>query len=308
MDLFFNELSLEQVDHRAKAHTLFEALGKCYQSAAVHGFKEIKVPNVFFGHTFAEAYTFFEWANDRDFDPDLRTLLKSKITTTPSIEELYEKNWEDKQSFAMFQLEGRDALGLGAASSYVFDSIAISLSTQERWDESMINLKVLTDEGEQNCEVRHVSKAEHLAVHINWLEQKKKNELRNGQQLWLKRHEHFPNLDFCEHIRGQLMPYGGNQPEFIQLRKRLLELEVYASQRASGEFDPDQIPSKTTPESETRLRDFANELNRLCTDGETREFNWHVRFTPGAGRIHFYPLEDSQVIIIGNIANQNEIK
>jgi hypothetical protein len=92
------------------------------------------------------------------------------------------------------------------------------------------------------------------------------------------------------------------------MQKKIFELEEYAASRPAGIFVSDSFPSKVSPESETRKRNFANELIHICPDGVSRLFDWHSRFTPGAGRIHFYPLENSNKIIIGSIANANIIK
>ena len=314
MNLFFNELSLQSAANRHEANEWFADLGQVYKAAAAKGLGEIKVPEVFFGHAFAEAYTFYQWADDRDFDQDLRSLLKSRITTTPTIEGLLrDREAETGQSFEC-RCGGRLSIGLGAASPYQYDSLSISLPPGAAWDKPMVEVEIaLLDETaddlrEETCAVRHLFRDTHLDAHAEWLLRRQRQQLPNGQVLWLKRGELFPNLVFCEHVKGQVAGFSGRQPEFIQLQKRLFELEDYAARRPAGEFDADALPSKVTPESETRLRDFAAELTRACPDGENREFSWHARFTPGAWRLHFYPLEDSSTIIVGNIANQNDIK
>lgn len=312
MDLFFNELSLCTATDRYETNGWFEALGRLCKAASTKGVGEIKVPNVFFGHAFMDAYTFYQWVNDLEFDQDLRSLLKSKITTTPTVEGmLEEKEAETSRSFEC-RCGAQLAIGLGAASSYRYDSLSVSLQADRSWDQPLVsvNILLLDEHGvlEESCEVRHLFRAAHLETHAEWLTMLQRRQVPNGQVLWLKRGELFPNLVFCEHVKGQIAHFSGKQPEFIQLQKRLFELEDYAARRSAGEFDADALPSKVTPESETRLRDFAAELTRACPDGEIRLFSWHARFTPGAWRLHFYPLEKSNEIIVGNVANQNEIK
>lgn len=312
MDLFFNELSLSNANDKYAVNDWFESLGNVYKQAATRGLGEIKVSTDFFGHAFTDAYTFYQWVEDRDFDSDLRSLMKSRITTTPVIEDMLQEQETKGNKIFECNCQEKIAKGLGAASEYMFDTMAISMGVGHNWDISSVPVIVTLiqedDVQEIPCHVRHVYQLVHLSAHHIWLEAQKKPHIPNGQVLWLRRNELFPHLIFCEHVRGQTAAFRPNRPEFIQLQKRLFELEEYASRRKEGIFHADELPSKVTPESETRMRDFANELIRVCPDGITRSFDWHSRFTPGAWRIHFYPLENSNKIIVGNIANQNEIK
>lgn len=59
---------------------------------------------------------------------------------------------------------------------------------------------------------------------------------------------------------------------------------------------------KTTPESETRSR--LPEMFVKFEDGETRHCSWHSRFTPGAGRIHFYYDESEKIFYVGYIGEK----
>lgn len=131
--------------------------------------------------------------------------------------------------------------------------------------------------------------------------------IENGTILWLEREIFFPNLIFCKNVRKMIENFNSSMPAFVQITQRLFELETYAVGRGNR-FNPDHLPTKISPESVTRLNDFAQELTWECPDGIHRTFSWHSRYTPGAGRIHFYPLMDSNKIIIGSIANQNSIK
>lgn len=312
MDLFFNELSLRVAADRYAVNGWFEAMGKLYKQAAARGLGEIKVPAVFFGHSFADAYTFYQWISDQSFDPDLRSLLKSKITTTPVIEEMLREKEAGESKIFECRYSEHIAYGLGAASEYLFDAIAISMAPDDAWDAPSVTVDITTlqedDITQSACKVRHIYRLAHLDTHAHWLEVQRRPRIPNGQIMWLRRNELFPHLIFCEHIRGQIAGFSPNQPEFIQLQKRLFELDEYAATRTEGVFQPDDLRPKVTPESETRKRDFANELIRICPDGATRLFDWHARFTPGSWRLHFYPLENSNKIIVGNIANQNDIK
>jgi len=83
--------------------------------------------------------------------------------------------------------------------------------------------------------------------------------------------------------------------------KRLSELESYYSTWKNGIFTGDNFPSKVTSESESRRGRFKMKLIIICPDGGAREFSWHLRYTPGAGRIHFAPDNSKRIFFIGYI-------
>ena len=89
-----------------------------------------------------------------------------------------------------------------------------------------------------------------------------------------------------------------------QVMRKLFELENFISNTKSDFFNADLIPSKATPESETREKKHQNELTFTCSDGIDRLFTWHLRITPGAWRLHFYPLMKKRKIIIGYIGEK----
>ncbi|MCW6035527.1 hypothetical protein K4A83_04460 [Spirulina subsalsa FACHB-351] len=85
---------------------------------------------------------------------------------------------------------------------------------------------------------------------------------------------------------------------FGQVRKRLFELETAAKEWKGGAFDYlNTLPSKATPESESRLRQFTSRLTIPCPDGEQRLFSLHLRLTPGAWRLYFFPVQSAQIIV-----------
>lgn len=45
-------------------------------------------------------------------------------------------------------------------------------------------------------------------------------------------------------------------------------------------------------------------MNVLFKDGQVRNCSWHSRFTPGAGRIHFYYDENKKIFYVGYIGEK----
>lgn len=56
-----------------------------------------------------------------------------------------------------------------------------------------------------------------------------------------------------------------------------------------------------SPESDTREKLFASRMTFLFENGISYLCSWHLRFTPGAGRIHFYHEPTEKKIYIGYI-------
>lgn len=80
--------------------------------------------------------------------------------------------------------------------------------------------------------------------------------------------------------------------------RRLFELERYSQNWQPGtSFEADRLPSKATPESPSRRGQLKDQLTFLCPDGKERSFDFHLRFTPEAGRIYFEPKQPGEIII-----------
>ena len=86
-----------------------------------------------------------------------------------------------------------------------------------------------------------------------------------------------------------------------QVRKRLDELENYCKTWTTGALILEKFPSKVTPESESRLQEFKQQLTVRCPDDRERIFSLHMRLTPGAWRLHFSEKLGPGKIIIGYI-------
>ena len=57
-------------------------------------------------------------------------------------------------------------------------------------------------------------------------------------------------------------------------------------------------------ESQSRQKQFEDNLSFICSDGKKRLFSPHVRITPGAWRLHFCTELGPGKIIIGYIGSK----
>ena len=275
-----------------------------YIKAQEKGFKELKTIEMFINITLSPNYKLIDWLYDDSIDRDARLLFKTKVSKSPFIENLLARKEDEGQKLHEFNYKNSKAAGLGAA--YLFDSLAISFDNSCEWDTHLIELDVIEYSKEEHIsqsseEVKHIAKLLHLERLNDWIEDKKKYSVINGKLLWLKRKELFPHLVFSKSIENQVTFLTGSQPEFHSIVKRLFELEKYCSYWKTGSFAGEDLPSKVTPESESRLAKFKERLTVMCPDGESRLFSWHARYTPGAGRIHFAPDNSKKIIYIGYI-------
>lgn len=231
-----------------------------------------------------------------------------QVLKYPFIDDLLEKQAKSGERLFEFKYQNQAAKGLGAA--YLFDSLAISCDSDPAWDCVHIFITVVSLEedtiNESTQEVKHGSRPEHLEILNDWIRRKTRPSVPNGTELWFKRNIFFPNLIFCESIKSQLIHLNDSHPEFIQIKKRLFELEAYCQKWKQGAFNAASLPSKVTPESATRLKELEAQLTFLCPDDTHRIFSWHSRYTPGAGRIYFFPENNLRKIFIGHIGPKIE--
>jgi hypothetical protein len=301
--LTLNELSLEsEAPDAGVARARMAALIELLLSLARLGVREpLRTSWPLDGLMLAPDYPVSQWLNDRAVDREARGYWRSLISRAPRLrrEDLHaldEEGWECRH-------EGRLALGLGAA--YRLNGLAVSLASADGWATPWVPVTItrLLDDGnldDTTHRVEHASTNEHLVVHQPWLQHSLRT-VRDWNDLWTRRAELFPSLVFCQSVYDQTISLSPGSDAWHAIRKRLWELEEYFSSWTHGPFEPARLPCKTTQESQATLREHSKERTFLCPDGVHRVFSWHVRFTPGAGRIHFFPDFVSFTGIIGYI-------
>lgn len=304
MDLFFNELSIKEGADKETGKQWMSGLIGVFKNAYIMGFKELKTTEAFLTFPLAPGYLIHDWLFDPLIDSDTKLFVKTKVSKAPYIDRLIEQKDNEDHRLHEFKYNGQKAAGLGAA--YLFETIALSFANSSDWDRHRVELQVVEYTEEDRLkpgvkEVNHASKPTHLDLLKVWIEERKRSDIPTGKLLWLKRKEYFPHLIFCKNVENQIDFLTGNEPEFHLIKKRLFELEDFCSTWNTGIFTGENFPSKVTPESESRISQFKDELTKVCPDGKKREFSWHLRYTPGKGRVHFSPDNSEKRIYIGYI-------
>ncbi|NJK75215.1 MAG: hypothetical protein HC942_15715, partial [Microcoleus sp. SU_5_6] len=157
---------------------------------------------------------------------------------------------------------------------------------------------------EESVEVIHASQKNHLIEHADWIQNRQRTTVADGLELWNRRCELFSSLEFCDCVNTQIESLV--DPILRQVIKKLFELDELSKNWRDGALDLDKLPSKVSPESESRLKQFKEQLNIQCPDSNKRIFSLHVRMTPGAWRLHFCTELGPGKIIIGYIGPKIE--
>lgn len=185
-------------------------------------------------------------------------------------------------------VNNKNALGLTIASDAVKKEFALSFSNTG-WDNDLyqINITRLNEQGDtlqSTATARNITCTDHFDIHKNYLPLPPEIVPNNGKFLSIMLPELFPNLVFSSLANKYLK--GCTSGETVrQIYTKLKELQDVAINLDMRSFDPDMFKSLASPESETR--DRMAELDIQFNDGIVRHCSWHLRYTPGAGRIHF---------------------
>ena len=136
-----------------------------------------------------------------------------------------------------------------------------------------------------------------------YVSKKEFSNIASGDDLWDKRETLFPNLVFCESVKGQLH----EDPEkfhVVRVMERLTLLQDYFGS-LNRPYSIKDIGANARTESMTVKKDPDLKKYRLfkLPDGSAKYFFDHISFTGkyAAGRIYFLPSPDSKKCYIGYI-------
>lgn len=193
----------------------------------------------------------------------------------------------------------------GLRAAWATGELGVSLCTGDVWLRPVIAVEVdvLGDEGieRQRGEVLHFARHDDLEHHRPWLEARARRSFADGRDLWDRRAESFPHLEFCREVEKQLARLHGSSAELGQIVRRLYELDQAFASWDRRPIHKSFAPSKCTPETPQTLEEEADDHTATRASGARSLFSWHVRFTPAQGRIFFDGDPDAGRGIIGYI-------
>jgi hypothetical protein len=290
-DLVLNELSLTPATDRGQARQRMSDLLQCIAQLGllgVHGAVRIDAP--LDAIELAPEYLVGVWRGDTEVDLDLRRFYASRIGVGPYLTEEEVRSLKGDEEIEVL-VDGRASRGCEAA--YLLGGIALSLLSGPDWNSPELTAQIsrLNADGLSagvTDVVRHISALEHVDHHRQWIDESLA-DISDDDDLWTRRDQLFPHLLFAEAVRQELRDAAKHKDRFCAVVKRLRELERYFAHWSGGQFDANGVGSKCTPETPQTLNDNKEALTRSCVDGAYRLFSYHVRFTPGAGRIYIFP-------------------
>jgi len=280
---FLNELSfptgpLDQAVARESAKGLIDtlrALRRVHSSAALHSSSPLTQiqfgEGVWLSSLFSDAQYRDEWRFLRGFEN--RSPFRVGLGETFGMDTEY-------------RFQGIPAEGLGLA--HVVGTLGISFCLGP-WLQPMVELDrtYFLEDGnhaQEDVQVHHASSSENLVTHDEWLRRQPLSAIADGRELWEKRDKLFPNLRFLPRTEVQIRLFKAGELRFLSAANALMDLELaVASWDAVVDAQP-KFLSKITPEGETRRKKF----KFLDLSGDERYFDMHSRYTPGAGRVHFW--------------------
>ncbi|MEZ2247644.1 hypothetical protein [Microcoleus sp.] len=311
LEMVFNELSARTLAPDISiARQWMSELIRTMVAAKGCGLKGIRTQADFHTMVLAENYPLSRWRNDNEVNREERTFLRTLATKAPLSVDIpnLEIKIKVENPDCEFSLEGSQAEGFKVA--YYLETLAISLNSESLWNRSRLNLELIQiddneDLIEESVEVLHASQKNHVIQHADWIKKRQQTGVADGLELWNRRSELFSSLEFCDRTSDQIQSL--IDPKMLrQVVRKLLELDALSKNWTDGAVDLEKLPSKVSPESESRLKQFREQLNIKCLDGKKRIFSLHIRMTPGAWRLHFCTELGPGKIIIGYIGPKIE--
>ena len=297
--MFFNEKSCESESTQDEARqAMLDFIKVCRQvwkmDRGATLVSEVRLEEV----QLAPGYYLQQWRNEprnRDAWKFMREVLQRKAPLSGVLP----KPPEDQES--VYCHEGEPVLGLAAA--HLMNSLAVSLLSAPPWDASWLKVdyELLDEDGytEGNADVRHAASNAHVTEHEEWIRDTAATSAVTGTDLWTKREELFPYLQFVPGVEQNLRDL--SRVAVPSVREELLRLNGAAEAWRPGESEPPWAV-KVVPESDTRINLGLCDFTDL--DGTKRLFSLHVRYNPRPGRIHFRLVTEEGKIRVGYVGRK----
>jgi len=174
MELVFNEISLdEKPESSYQAISIWEKFANTCVLLKKEGFNKIRVESDFWNSLYFEykdINTFLSQIPSRTKSSFLRSFIRRPFLADDFLSEADEK-------YAQNEYFWGDKKITGLAYAYLLDTICISLSTNEIWDNTDIEIIEVSNCSHSIVIVKNASKPEHTEQHRSWIEDKKPVQL-----------------------------------------------------------------------------------------------------------------------------------
>ena len=314
MEVYFNELSLTQANSVNEAdYWVNTFVDVVTQFNKIDSKLAIRYSKPFLKEV--ELHENYSFINSlKNIQKDKLSLFLKLFSSSPIIYPCPESPDED------YSLVDDERIAIGLGYAYIHNSYSLSLISDELWQKQKIELlKTYIDNNQDSIEeeriiVDNISTSDNLNIFLE--EIKQKNELLNfdmilnmrGIDLWNEKEKLFPNLIFCDGLKIYFEQLEITHREYKSVLTILNGINICFENKNLQANDYhnklNNLPSKYSTESQTRKTNPNLNFRFICPDGEYRDFFEHYRYTPGAGRIHFYPDYTNKKCYIGYIGNK----
>ncbi|MGW2522898.1 hypothetical protein ACWC09_39110 [Streptomyces sp. NPDC001617] len=248
----------------------------------------------------APGYYLRQWRNEPG-NHDAWQFMRKVLQRKAPLSGVLPKPQDDQDS--EYRHEGVQVLGLAAAHIMKSQSLAVSLLTAPCWDVPWVKVEyeLLDEDGhiEDTADVRHAASRAHTAEHEEWIRKTAAASATTGADVWSKRQDLFPYLQFAPGVEKNLRELPG--VAVTSVGEELRRLNTAAEAWRPGEAEPPWAV-KVVPESDTRINLGLCEFTDC--DGVKRLFSLHVRYNPAPGRIHFRLIGEEGKIRIGYVGRK----
>lgn len=298
MFAYFNELSANGSIQESSLPMVIKSLIECIKTLSEKRISGINLDKKIGQYQLTANRWFLDVLDDKTIvDDDMKTLILDMMTTIEN--PMHDLEEED---FMQATYNGENCIGLGLASEEINNTFTVSLSSTG-WDETsyQISLQRLLFENGDLVEKDVESSCKNVSspAHIDEMADFFAPISTSGQELFMQLQELFPHLVFSSKAKRQIKRTL-NRPSIEQIYLKLLDIDRAAQRLNGGVLRSELFHYNASPEHEQRGK--LPEMDILFADGKTRHCEWHLRYTPGCGRIHFSADEgDGHIIFVGHV-------
>lgn len=290
---YFNELSAEGSILKENLQTTINTFVECLKILKEKNISGISLDKKIGHYQLTATRWFQDVLDDKSIvDSDTKSLILGMMTTV------------ENGMVMQATCEGKECIGFGLASEDVNNTFAVSLFSVG-WDEPTYKVEVrLLDEDdsgeliEQTIETKckNVSVSSHIEEITDLFSPLIPS---SGLELLRRLKKLFPNLVFSSKAKEQIKKIH-DRPSIEQIYLKLQDTNKAAQKLNGGCLNTNLFQYKASPEHQQRRN--LPEMSITFDDGNTRNCEWHLRYTPGCGRIHFSSdKSDGHTIYVGHI-------
>jgi hypothetical protein len=203
---------------------------------------------------------------------------------------------------------GRRGLGVTVATN--LDTCVCGLESVG-WDVDPLQVTTASLEadetwGETTSELPNLYSPEIVALRANWISARARAEVTSGAELYRRRIDLLPRIDFCDGAAGQLEALAGSEPVFRPVARHLFALSERAAGWTDGPFEAGYL-LPCSQESESTMNKYSGERTFRCPDGRERTFSWHSKINIDKWRVYFIVDPATRRVTIGYIGKHLRI-